>query len=201
MCLMIQNRFRGQVTALISPIAKAMLNMGLTPNAITTIGALGGSISAIYFFSYGDFFIGTLVVSAFVLSDLFDGTMARLSNTGSTRWGALIDSTLDRVMDSAILIGVLLYAQQQELSLTGYLAVVALVIVGLIPYIRAKAESLGIECSVGIAERTERLIVVLVGTGLYGLGLNPALNVALGLVIVAGTVTVMQRMRVVARAE
>ncbi|MEN9305587.1 MAG: hypothetical protein RLY76_855 [Actinomycetota bacterium] len=201
MCLMIQNRFRGQVTALISPIAKAMLNMGLTPNAITTIGALGGSISAIYFFSSGDFFIGTLVVSAFVLSDLFDGTMARLSNTGSTRWGALIDSTLDRVMDSAILIGVLLYAQQQELSLTGYLAVVALVIVGLIPYIRAKAESLGIECSVGIAERTERLIVVLVGTGLYGLGLNPALNVALGLVIAAGTVTVMQRMRVVARAE
>ncbi|MEN9517248.1 MAG: hypothetical protein RLZZ159_1114, partial [Actinomycetota bacterium] len=81
MCLMIQNRFRGQVTALISPIAKAMLNMGLTPNAITTIGALGGSISAIYFFSSGDFFIGTLVVSAFVLSDLFDGTMARLSNT------------------------------------------------------------------------------------------------------------------------
>jgi CDP-diacylglycerol--glycerol-3-phosphate 3-phosphatidyltransferase len=201
MCLMIQNRFRGQVTALISPIAKAMLNMGLTPNAITTIGALGGSISAIYFFSSGDFFIGTLVVSAFVLSDLFDGTMARLSNTGSTRWGALIDSTLDRVMDSAILIGVLLYAQHQELSLTGYLAVVALVIVGLIPYIRAKAESLGIECSVGIAERTERLIVVLVGTGLYGLGLNPALNVALGLVIAAGTVTVMQRMRVVARAE
>lgn len=201
MCLMIQNRFRGQVTALISPIAKAMLNMGLTPNAITTIGALGGSISAIYFFSSGDFFIGTLVVSAFVLSDLFDGTMARLSNTGSTRWGALIDSTLDRVMDSAIFIGVLLYAQQQELNLTGYLAVVALVIVGLIPYIRAKAESLGIECSVGIAERTERLIVVLVGTGLYGLGLNPALNVALGLVIVAGTVTVMQRMRVVARAE
>lgn len=201
MCLMIQNRFRGQVTALISPIAKAMLNMGLTPNAITTIGALGGSISAIYFFSSGDFFIGTLVVSAFVLSDLFDGTMARLSNTGSTPWGALIDSTLDRVMDSAILIGVLLYAQHQELSLTGYLAVVALVIGGLIPYIRAKAESLGIECSVGIAERTERLIVVLVGTGLYGLGLNPALNVALGLVIAAGTVTVMQRMRVVARAE
>jgi CDP-diacylglycerol--glycerol-3-phosphate 3-phosphatidyltransferase len=201
MCLMIQNRFRGQVTALISPIAKAMLNMGLTPNAITTIGALGGSISAIYFFSSGDFFIGTLVVSAFVLSDLFDGTMARLSNTGSTRWGALIDSTLDRVMDSAILIGVLLYAQHQELSLTGYLAVVALVIGGLIPYIRAKAESLGIECSVGIAERTERLIVVLVGTGLYGLGLNPALNVALGLVIAAGTVTVMQRMRVVARTE
>lgn len=201
MCLMIQNRFRGQVTALISPIAKAMLNMGLTPNAITTIGALGGSISAIYFFSSGNFFIGTLVVSAFVLSDLFDGTMARLSNTGSTPWGALIDSTLDRVMDSAILIGVLLYAQHQELSLTGYLAVVALVIGGLIPYIRAKAESLGIECSVGIAERTERLIVVLVGTGLYGLGLNPALNVALGLVIAAGTVTVMQRMRVVARAE
>lgn len=201
MCLMIQNRFRGQVTALISPIAKAMLNMGLTPNAITTIGALGGSISAIYFFSSGNFFIGTLVVSAFVLSDLFDGTMARLSNTGSTPWGALIDSTLDRVMDSAIFIGVLLYAQQQELNLTGYLAVVALVIVGLIPYIRAKAESLGIECSVGIAERTERLIVVLVGTGLYGLGLNPALNVALGLVIAAGTVTVMQRMRVVARAE
>lgn len=198
---MIQNRFRAPVTALISPIARGLLRIGLTPNAITVIGAAGSSVCAIYFFSAGDFFLGTILVSLFILSDLFDGTMARLSNQGSTKWGALIDSTLDRVSDAAIFIGIIIYAEAKQDSLLLYFALLALLTGALIPYVRAKAESLGVECSVGVAERTERLIVALVGTGMYGLGLEPALLVSLALLAVAGIITVFQRLLVVARAN
>lgn len=201
MCTMIQNRFRAPVTALISPIAKGLIRLGITPNSITAIGAVGASISAIYMFSNGDFFVGTLLVTVFVLSDLFDGTMARLSEKGSTPWGALIDSTLDRVTDAAILAGVLLFAINNDETLMSYLAIYCLVSGGLIPYIRAKAESLGIECSIGVAERAERLALILIGTGLYGLGVQLALLVSLVIIALASTVTVGQRMLVVARAK
>ena len=80
------------------------------------------------------------------------------------------------------------------------LALFALVTGGLIPYIRAKAESLGIDCSVGFAERAERLIILLVGTGLYGLDLDVALPIALVVVGIAGLVTIAQRLIVVARS-
>ena len=200
MCPMIQNRFRAPVTALISPVARWLLRIGLTPNALTVIGALGSSLCAVFFFSQGKFFLGTVLVTFFVLSDLLDGTMARQSQAGPTKLGALIDSTLDRVSDAAIFIGILLFAYNDNLRVVSYLALIALVIGTLIPYIRAKAESLGVECSVGIAERTERLILVLVGTGLYGLGINWALNLSLSVICLASAITVIQRMLVVARA-
>ncbi len=200
MCPMIQNRFRAPVTALISPVARWLLRIGLTPNALTVIGALGSSLCAVFFFSQGKFFLGTILVTFFVLSDLLDGTMARQSQAGPTKLGALIDSTLDRVSDAAIFVGILLFAYNDNLSVVSYLALIALVTGTLIPYIRAKAESLGVECSVGIAERTERLILVLVGTGLYGLGINWALNLSLSVICLASAITVIQRMLVVARA-
>jgi len=177
---MIANRFKAPVTAFITPICKGMLAIGITANGLTVIGALGSVIASLYFFSHGDFFIGTLVVSFFALSDLFDGTLARLSEQGSTKWGALIDSTLDRITDAAICAGILVYAyNENKESLTVYLALAALVTGSLIPYIRARAESLGIDCSVGIAERAERLIALLVGTGFYGLGVEWALDLTL----------------------
>jgi CDP-diacylglycerol--glycerol-3-phosphate 3-phosphatidyltransferase len=197
---MIQNRFRAPVTALISPLARGLLRIGLTPNTLTVLGALGSSLCAIFLFSQGKFFVGTVLVTFFVLSDLLDGTMARLSHSGPTKLGALIDSTLDRVSDAAIFIGILLFAYNENQRGVAYLALIALVAGTLIPYIRAKAESLGIDCSVGIAERTERLILVLVGTGLYGLGINWALNLSLTVICIASAITVIQRMLVVARA-
>ncbi len=200
MCPMIQNRFRAPVTALISPLARGLLRIGLTPNTLTVIGALGGSLCAVFFFSQGKFFLGTVLVTFFVLSDLLDGTMARLSHSGPTKLGALIDSTLDRVSDAAIFIGILLFAYNENQRVVAYLALIALVTGTLIPYIRARAESLGINCSVGIAERTERLILVLVGTGLYGLGISWALNLFLSVICLASAITVIQRMLVVARA-
>jgi CDP-diacylglycerol--glycerol-3-phosphate 3-phosphatidyltransferase len=197
---MIQNRFKAPVTALITPSCRFLLRIGITANWLTFIGAIGSSISALYFFSKGDFFLGTILVSLFALSDLFDGTMARLSEQGTTKWGALIDSTLDRVTDAAIYAGVISYAISSDNTNLALLALLALITGALIPYIRAKAESLGIECSVGIAERAERLIIILTATGLYGLGVNIALAGGLLLINILGLITIVQRLLVVARS-
>jgi CDP-diacylglycerol--glycerol-3-phosphate 3-phosphatidyltransferase len=197
---MIQNRFKAPVTALITPSCRFLLRIGITANWLTFIGAIGSSISALYFFSKGDFFLGTLLVSLFALSDLFDGTMARLSERGTTKWGALIDSTLDRVTDAAIYAGVISYAISSDNANLALLALLALITGALIPYIRAKAESLGIACSVGIAERAERLIIILTATGLYGLGVNIALVGGLLLINILGLITIVQRLLVVARS-
>ncbi len=197
---MIQNRLRAPVTALITPICRTLLRWGVTPNGVTVLGAAGSVVSALYFFPRGDFFVGTLVVSVFVLSDLFDGTMARISEKGTTRWGALIDSTLDRITDAAICAGIMVYAYGEGESYIALLALFALVSGALIPYIRAKAESLGIDCSVGFAERAERLIILLVGTGFYGLGLQIAMPLSLMIVGIAGVITIAQRLLVVARS-
>jgi CDP-diacylglycerol--glycerol-3-phosphate 3-phosphatidyltransferase len=196
---MIQSRFKAPVTKVITPICRGLLRVKVSANALTIFGAIGVSFSAIYFFSRNQLFIGTLVVSFFALSDLFDGTMARLSNNQGTKWGALLDSTLDRVSDAAIAIGLWLYFRNADSDIQ-YLALVVLFLGGLIPYIRARAESLGIECSVGVAERSERLILLLLGTGLAGLGIDIALEAALVLLALLSVVTVFQRMRVVYRA-
>ncbi|MFM8854903.1 MAG: phosphatidylinositol phosphate synthase [Actinomycetota bacterium] len=196
---MIQRRFKAPVTVFITPICRALLRVGLSANAITVIGAAGATFSSIYFFARGDFFLGTLLVSLFALSDLLDGTMARISKTDGTRWGALLDSTLDRVSDAAIAIGIWIYLFDEGSDLH-LVAIAALFLGGLIPYIRAKAESLGIECSVGFAERPERLIILLVGTGLFGLGLNNALGLSLWLLVFISLITVIQRMKVVHQA-
>ena len=196
---MIQRRFKAPVTAFITPICRALLRIGLSANAITVIGAAGATFSSIYFFARGDFFLGTLLVSLCALSDLLDGTMARISKTDGTRWGALLDSTLDRVSDAAIVIGIWIYLFDEGSDLH-LVAIAALFLGGLIPYIRAKAESLGIECSVGFAERPERLIILLVGTGLFGLGLNFALGLSLWLLVFISLITVIQRMKVVHQA-
>ena len=197
---MIQNRFKAPVTALITPSCRFLLRIGITANWLTFIGAIGSSISALYFFSKGDFFLGTLLVSLFALSDLFDGTIARLSEQGTTKWGALIDSTLDRATDAAIYAGVISYAISSDNTNLALLALLALITGALIPYIRAKAESLGIACSVGIAERAERLIIILTATGLYGLGVNIALVGGLLLINILGLITIVQRLLVVARS-
>ena len=198
---MIANRFKAPVTVVITPLCRFLLRVGVTPNGLTVFGALGSVGASLYFFPHGDFFIGTLVVALFALSDLFDGTMARISERGSTTWGALIDSTLDRLTDAAICAGILIYFFQQEgNSLTVLLSLIALITGSLIPYIRARAESLGIDCSVGIAERAERLIALLVSTGLYGLGVSFAIDIGLALISVLGVITIAQRLHVVARS-
>ncbi len=199
MDLMLSASLKPAVTRAINPIARGALAVGLTPNAVTFIGAIGLVTSALYFYPKGDFFIGTLVISFFALSDLFDGAMARISHEGASAWGGFLDSTIDRVTDSAILVGLTLYLVDVDDALTA-VVIGALVFGSLVPYIRAKAESMQISCSGGIAERTERLIISLTAIGLEGLGVPYALAIGIWLLLVLAVVTVIQRILIVKAA-
>jgi CDP-diacylglycerol--glycerol-3-phosphate 3-phosphatidyltransferase len=199
MASMISAHLKPQVTRLINPVVKGAVRIGVTANGVTIIGAIGTVASALYFYPRGDFFVGTLVICFFALSDLFDGAIARLTNGTGTQWGGFLDSTIDRVTDSAILIGVLLYIIDRD-NTVAILILISLVTGGLIPYIRAKAESMSIECSGGFAERTERIVISLTAIGFYGLGVDFSLLVGFGLLSVVGVITVVQRMAIVFRA-
>ena len=196
---MISAHLKPQVTRLINPVVKGAVRLGVTANGVTIVGAIGTVSSALYFYPRGELFIGTLVICVFALSDLFDGAIARLTNGTGTQWGGFLDSTIDRVTDAAILIGVLLYMDDRD-NTVAILILISLVTGGLIPYIRAKAESMSIECSGGFAERTERIVISLTAIGFYGLGVDLSLLVGFGLLSFVGVVTVVQRMAIVFRA-
>ncbi len=196
---MLSARLKPALTRVITPVATFALRLGITPNAVTWTGAIAVVASALYFYPKGQFFVGTVIICVMALSDLFDGTMARISQKGSSKWGGFLDSTIDRVTDSAILVGVCTYLINNDDSLA-IVVIVTLVTGMLVPYIRAKAESFGIECSGGIAERTERLIISLTAIGFDGLGVPYILSIGMWLLAVLGTYTVIQRMLIVKRA-
>jgi len=196
---MLSARLKPAVTRVITPVASFALRIGITPNAVTWTGAIAVVASALYFYPTGDFFLGTVIICIFALSDLFDGTMARISQKGSSKWGGFLDSTIDRITDSAILIGVSIFLIDKDDPLA-VVVIVTLVTGMLVPYIRAKAESFNIECSGGIAERTERLIISLVAIGFAGLGVPYVLSIGMWLLAALGTYTVIQRMLIVKRA-
>ena len=197
---MLSARLKPAVTRLITPVASAALRLGITPNAVTWTGAVAVVVAALYFYPKGEFFVGTLIICIMALSDLFDGTMARISHKGSSKWGGFLDSTIDRITDSAILVGVSIYLINNNDSLA-IVVMVTLVTGILVPYIRAKAECFGIECSGGIAERTERLIISLAAIGFSGLGVPYIMAIGMWLLAVLGTYTVVQRMLIVKRAR
>ena len=197
---MLSTRLKPAVTRLITPVASMALRLGITPNAVTWTGAVAVVTAALYFYPKGEFFVGTVIICVMALSDLFDGTMARISQKGSSKWGGFLDSTIDRITDSAILVGVSIYLINKDDSLA-IVVVVTLVTGVLVPYIRAKAESFGIECTGGIAERTERLIISLTAIGFTGLGVPYILAIGMWLLAVLGSYTVVQRMLIVKRAR
>jgi CDP-diacylglycerol--glycerol-3-phosphate 3-phosphatidyltransferase len=199
MVVMLSASLKPAVTRAINPLARGALRIGLTPNAVTFSGAIGVVFSALYFYPKEEFFVGTLAIVFFALSDLFDGAMARISQIGASRWGGFLDSTIDRITDSAILLGLVLALIKANDPLVP-VALGALVMGTLVPYIRAKADSLGIECSGGIAERTERLIIALTAIGFAGLGIPYALTIGVWLLLILATVTVVQRILIVKAA-
>jgi len=194
------SRLRGVVGRLLTPVAKGLLRIGLTPDAVTVLGTLGVVVAALWLYPTGHLFPGTLVIWFFAMNDLVDGLMARLSGrTGP--WGAFLDSTLDRFADGAIFTGLVLWlAGRGDQDLGAAFGLACLVLGSIVPYARARAEGLGMTASVGIAERGDRIFAALTAAGLVGLGVTPVLlTVVLGLLAVASLVTVVQRMVVVHR--
>ena len=184
-------RFKTFWQGLLHPVVRLFLRLGISPDVVTFVGTLGVVVGALAFFPRGELLVGVLVITAFVFSDLVDGQMARLSGRTSV-FGAFWDSTLDRFGDAAIFGGLALYfAGPGESDLNLYLSLYCLVMGSVTSYARARAESLGMDAKGGIAERADRLVLVLVLTGLSELlGLPVLVPVALWILAVASTYTV-----------
>jgi CDP-diacylglycerol--glycerol-3-phosphate 3-phosphatidyltransferase len=191
-------RFRGFWGGLFTPVAKMLLRWGVSPDTVTIVGTAGVCFGALWFFPRGELWLGVVVVTAFVFSDMVDGLMARLSER-SSNWGAFLDSTLDRFGDAAIFGGlVMYYVGPGDSGLLAALALYCLVMGSLTSYARARAEALGMHARVGIAERSDRLVAILVMTFFADvLGLLVLIPVTLGVLALASTVTVVQRVRAV----
>ena len=194
-------RFRAFWTGLFQPVINLLLRLGVSPDAVTLVGTLGVVAGALVFFPQGALMTGVLVITAFVFSDLIDGAMARQSGR-VTKFGAFFDSTLDRIGDGAIFGGLAMYyVGPGDNDGLAALAIYCLVMGSVTSYARARAESLGMTAKVGIAERADRLVSILVITGvadlLHLLTGNEdflwAVPVTLAALALASTVTVVQR--------
>lgn len=184
----------------VDPVGRALLRLGISPDLVTVLGTLGVVAGAIGFGARGKFVAAALVVAAFAVVDFVDGAMARARGY-STRFGAFLDSTMDRIADGAVLGAVAYwYASVQETP-TLVVALVCLVVSQVISYVKARAQSLGLNCDVGIAERAERLLLIGIGALLTGLGVGWALPAALWLLAVLSVVTVGQRIVHVRRED
>jgi CDP-diacylglycerol---glycerol-3-phosphate 3-phosphatidyltransferase len=191
---MLNRHARGFFTALFTPLARWLLKIGVSPDAITIVGTAGVVVGALVFYPLGQLFWGTVFITAFIFSDVIDGIMARMQNLGG-RWGNFLDSSLDRLADGALFAGLAIWFFTGGADAPIAIAAVVCLVLGMVvSYVRAKAESLGFQANVGIAERAERLVSVLVITGLTGVGLPPVVLLAtLVLLAAASLVTVVQR--------
>ena len=182
-----------------APVVRGLVKAGVTADAVTLTGTLGAIASAVFLIGTGHLFWGAFAVTFFVLLDMLDGALARARGGGSV-FGAVLDSTGDRAADAAIFGGLVWwYSGSGDNRLLVLLALLCLVLGVLTSYVKARAEGVGLSADVGIVERTERLILVLVGTGFTGLGIPYAVHVALWVLLVGSAVTVGQRVAAVRR--
>ena len=187
-------------TVMLAPFINLFIRLGISPDAVTLVGTLGVAAGALVFFPQGKLATGVLVITAFVFSDLIDGQMAR--QLGRTdKFGAFLDSTLDRIGDGAIFAGLALYyAGPGDNELYLVLSLVCLVMGAVTSYARARAEGLGFQAKVGIAERADRLVAILVMTFFSAvLDLPILMEVTIWALAAASTITVGQRIWVVRR--
>lgn len=197
---MLNKHARGFFTALFTPFARWLLRIGVSPDAVTIVGTAGVVVGALVLYPLGELWWGTLFITAFIFSDVVDGIMARLQDRGG-RWGNFLDSTLDRIADGALFAGVAIWFFTGGADTAIAVAALLCLVLGMVvSYARAKAEALGFHANVGIAERAERLVSVLVVTGFTGLGLpTVVLFATLCLLALASFVTVVQRISAVHR--
>lgn len=195
-----QTNARAAVSKVLDPVAGGLIRIGVTPDAVTVVGTLGVSLAALVFFPRGEFVWGVVVIMLFIFSDMIDGAMARAMGR-SGKWGAFLDSTLDRIADGFVFGALVVWAARTQADPTVAAALICLVGGAVISYAKARAEGLGMTCNVGIAERTERLIIILLAAFLYGLGVPYILPAAMWLLAVLTVITVYQRMAHVYRQD
>ncbi|MEY3470218.1 MAG: hypothetical protein RLZZ575_678 [Actinomycetota bacterium] len=183
-------------TAIAHPFAVLFIRLRISADVITFIGTLGVCLTSVIYFSRGQFLIGSLLFTFFVGFDALDGTMARMLNKKS-KWGAFFDSVMDRIADGVVLASISYYFLIQQENLLFIVSLVALISSEIVSYTKARAEGLGLTCDTGIAERPERVIIIIFGTFLTGLGLSMAIQWSIWILAVVSLITVLQRMNFV----
>lgn len=187
------------VVKVITPFCRGLLKIGITPDMMTIFGTSIVVLGSWFLLAQGKLIAAFFVIGSALLTDLLDGTMARISQSGASVWGNFLDSTLDRISDAAVLIGLSYYLYKEQDSLF-VVSMITIAVSALVPYARAKAESLNIECHGGFAERSERLLLL----GLFGLlhifGITWALDLGVWLLFALSSFTVYQRMAIVRKA-
>ena len=196
---MISARMKPSVVRVITPLCRGLLRLGISADFMTLIGTLIVVIGSFTLIVNGKFLAAIVIIGLALLTDLLDGTMARMSEEGPTVWGNFLDSTLDRIADGAILVSLALYLHNQNNSFF-ILVLLTLPISALVPYTRAKAESLGIECKGGFAERTERLLILGLAGVLDLLGIDWGIELGVWSLLILSGITVLQRMAIVRTA-
>ena len=174
-----------------TPVVRLLVGLRFTPNSLTLLGLVVAGASA-YLLSIGQLWAGGIALLASGLFDLFDGALARATGRAS-RFGAFLDSVVDRVSEAVVLLGLLIfYANRSE---TEGIVLVYLALAGsiMVSYMRARAEGLSIECKMGIMTRPERIIALGVGLIVSYWWLTTVL-VVLAAIAALTTLTAAQRM-------
>jgi CDP-diacylglycerol--glycerol-3-phosphate 3-phosphatidyltransferase len=187
---------RAGIARAVDPAARALLRAHVSPDAVTVIGTLGVLVGAIGFGARGHFIAGTIIVTLSTFTDLIDGSMARQRGRAG-RFGAFLDSTMDRVADGAIFGAVAYWLGTQGRHWAATAALICLVTGQVVSYAKARAEGLGMTANVGVAERFERLVLLGLGGLVAGFGWKYGLDVALWLLAVLSVITVGQRIATV----
>jgi CDP-diacylglycerol--glycerol-3-phosphate 3-phosphatidyltransferase len=186
-------RVRQPLQRVLGPLGAALARRGVNPNVVTFIGTALTTSAALVLYPRGDLFWGSFAITIFVLFDMVDGALARARGITGV-WGAFLDSNLDRVSDAAVFAGLIWwFSGRGDEPVLVALCIFCLVAGNLVSYARARAEGLGMRADIGIAERTERLIVILTATGVSGLGVPFIQAIGLWLLAAATAITVGQR--------
>ncbi|MGW1681484.1 phosphatidylinositol phosphate synthase [Saccharopolyspora sp. NPDC002376] len=191
---------RASLSRLTNPIGAGLVRLGLSPNAVTLTGTIASIAAALWFFPRGELFVGTLVVAVFLLFDILDGAMARAGGRAS-QFGGVLDASCDRLVDGALFGALVWWALVVDVNhARGLGFLICLVSAQVISYVKARAEANGLNADGGLAERAERFLVILVGTGLHGLGVPYVLDVAIWLLALLSLITITQRLITVHRS-
>lgn len=193
---------RGFSSVAFGPVARTLVRWHVSPDVVTVGGTVATAAISFGLLARGHLVAGSLLLGVVLLTDSIDGLMAREMHRDSD-WGAFLDSTMDRFGDASVYSAIAVFTLSIPGTLGDWTFGFALAIVPLaliVSYARSRAESVGLTAAVGIAERSDRLIISLLGCLLVGLGLPVwVLTVLLGYVAVASLVTVIQRMTTVYR--
>ena len=189
------NFLRPFFARLFGPIVQGLARTPVTPNMITVAGTVGVSAAALAMFPIGWLFPGAATATFFIFTDMLDGQLARIKGS-SGRYGAFLDSTMDRFGDAAIFGGITIWFMRSD----HLLAVVSLFCLAggmSVSYVKARAEGLGLNANVGLIERPERVLIGLTSIGLSGLGIPYVLPIGMWALAAGTAVTLYQRMRAV----